>query len=282
MSDRQSSRLLRPRRWIYPLISLLVAIGIWLGQPIVAQALPWLDLILRGAQVIQLSTLSDRQEVAIGQQIDSELTRRQVRLYTDRELNRYVDQIGQRLASTSSRPNIPYRFQVVDDRNINAFATMGGFVYVNTGLLRAADNEAQLASVMGHEIAHIAARHSVKQMKELAIASGLATAAGLNRNTIVSIGVDLALRRPNSRQAEYEADQLGLINLGRAGYAQSAMPAFMSKLVNQGGSVPTLLSTHPATGDRITRIKQAINPAQANVGDGLDNAAYQVRIRSIS
>lgn len=282
MSNRKLFLWLRPRRWIYPLISLLVAIGLWLGQPVVAQALPWLDLILRGAQVIQLSTLSDRQEVAIGQQINGELTRRQIRLYKDRDLNRYVDQIGQRLASTSSRPNIPYTFQIVDDRNINAFATMGGFVYVNTGLLRTADNEAQLASVLGHEIAHIAARHSVKQMRELAIASGLATAAGLNRNTIVSIGVDLALRRPNSRQAEYEADQLGLVNLGRAGYAQSAMPAFMSKLVNKGGSVPTLLSTHPATNDRITRIRQAINPAQADVGDGLDNAAYQARIRAIS
>jgi len=79
---------------------------------------------------------------------------------------------------------------------------MGGFVYVNTGLLKLADNEAELASVIGHEIGHIASRHTVKQMQKTAIAGGVATAAGLDRNTAVQIGVDLALRRPHSRQAE--------------------------------------------------------------------------------
>jgi len=75
---------------------------------------------------------------------------------------------------------------------------MGGFVYVNTGLLKLADNEAELASVIGHEIGHIASRHTVEQMRGTAIAGGVATAAGLDRNTAVQIGVDLALRRPHS------------------------------------------------------------------------------------
>jgi predicted Zn-dependent protease len=269
------------RRWLYPLISLLLAVGLCLGQPTVTHAISWIDLIRRGIQVIQLSSLSDQQEVRLGQQINDELIGKQVRLYRgDRQLIRYVDEIGQRLAAASTRPSLPYQFQIVDDNAINAFATMGGFVYIHTGLLKAADNEAQLASVVAHEIGHIAARHSVKQMRQLALAGGVATAAGLDRNLAVSIGVDLALRRPNSRAAEFEADQLGLTMMGRSSYAQSAMPAFMRKLI-QARSLPTFLSTHPATADRIERMEQLIDPNLAD-GDGLDNAAYRARVRSVS
>jgi predicted Zn-dependent protease len=272
----------RPRRWIYPLLSLAVVAGLWLGQPIVAQAISWGDLILQGIQVVQLSNVSDQQEVQLGRQINNELVRSQIRLRRDPRLQEYVSQIGQRLASNSTRSNIPYTFQVVDDPSVNAFATMGGFVYVNTGLLKLADNEAQLASVMGHEIGHVAGRHALKQMKDAAIAQGVASLAGVNRNVLVSIGVDLALKRPNSRNDEFEADRSGLQTLGRAGYAQSAMVAFMTKLLKNSASVPTFLSSHPATADRVARLKQAIDPARGNTGDGLDNTAYRARIQRLS
>lgn len=271
-------RLRRSRRWVYPIVSIVLAVGLWLGQPMVAQAIPWLDIILRGVQVVQLSSLSDQKEVALGGQINNQI-KSEVRLYRDRAVNDYVNSVGQRLAKVSTRPNIPYTFQVVDDNSVNAFATMGGFVYVNRGLLREADNEAQLASVIGHEIGHITARHAINQMREMALAQGVAAAAGLNRSTIVSLGVDLALRRPHSREAEYQADQLGLATLGRAGYAQSAMVTFMSKLLGSR-SVPTILSTHPDTADRIARLKQAL-PANANTGIGLDSTAYRSNLRSL-
>lgn len=252
------------------------------GQPVVAQAISWGDLILRGIQVIQLSSMSDRQEVEIGKQINQELVSKgRVKLYRDPRISQYVETIGQRLAAQSRRPNVPYTFQVVDDSGVNAFATMGGFIYVNTGLLKLADNEAELASVMGHEIAHVAAKHSLKQAKEMAIASGLAGAAGVNRNLLINIGVELALRRPHSRQAEYEADQLGLENLRQAGYAPSAMVSFMKKLMGTS-PLPTFLSTHPATGDRVTRLQQAIAPNQLEAGDGLDTVSYRERVRSLT
>lgn len=270
-----------PRRWLYPLVSLALALGLVVGTPQVSQARSWLDLIFRGVQIIQLSNISDRQEVQIGQQINQQLLGSEVQLYRNSEINRYVEQIGQRLAKQSSRPDLPYTFQVVNDKGINAFATMGGFVYVNTGLMAAADNEAQLASVMGHEIGHIARRHAIQQMRQLAIARGLATAAGLDRSTLANLGVELALRRPNSRQDEFEADQMGLQSLTNAGYAPSAMVAFMEKLMKKGGSVPTFLSTHPATSDRIQALQQAINPAQANVGEGLNSTAYKNKIRAL-
>ncbi|MBW4549116.1 MAG: M48 family metalloprotease [Symplocastrum torsivum CPER-KK1] len=267
------------RRWLYPLLSVVIALSLVLGSPQVTQARPWFDLIFRGVQILQLSNISPRQEIQIGQQINQQLVSSEIQLYRNSEINRYVDQIGQRLAQESTRTDIPYKFQVVNDKNINAFATMGGFVYVNTGLLTAADNEAQLASVMAHEIGHIAGRHAIGQMRQQAIAQGVAAAAGLDRNLAVQIGVDLALRRPHSRQDEVEADELGLDTLQNAGYAPVAMVDFMEKLLKKGGSVPTFLSTHPATSDRINALERAIDPARSNVGDGLDTNAYRSKIR---
>lgn len=268
------------RRWFYPLLSFVLALSLAVGIPQVAHA-SWFDLIRQGIQVIQLSNISDRQEVEIGRQINSHLVNREIRLYRNSAINRYVQEIGQRLARESKRPDIPYTFQVVDDRSINAFATMGGFVYMNTGLIAAADNEAELAGVMSHEIAHIVARHAIQQMRQTAIARGVAAAAGLDRNTLVNIGVDLALRRPNSRKDELEADQLGLRNLEQAGYAPSGMISFMEKLLKTRGSIPAFLSTHPATQDRIQALQRGINQSTVNAGDGLDTNAYRNRIRAL-
>lgn len=257
-----------------------MALSVIVATPQVTHA-SLFDLIFPAIQAIQLSNISDRQEVQIGQQINRQLVSQEIRLYRNPEITNYVSEIGQRLAQQSKRPDIPYTFQVVNNKEINAFATMGGFVYVNAGLVAAADNEAQLASVIGHEIGHIAARHSIQQMRQQAIAQGLAAAAGLDRNTMVNLGVKVALQLPNSRKDELQADQQGLDMLKQAGYAPSAMPAFMEKLLKRGGSVPTFLSNHPATSDRIRALEQAIDPAEANVGNGLNTNAYKNRIRAL-
>lgn len=269
------------RRWFYPFLSLAIVVGICFGQPMASQAISWADLIRGGIQVIQgiqLSRLSDSQEADLGRQINDQLTSSQVRLLRDSDVQRYVNDIGQRLVPYSDRPNIRYTFQVVDDKSINAFATMGGFVYVHSGLVAAADNEAQLASVIGHEMGHIAGRHAIKQMRSAAIQQGLLAAGGLDRSTAVNLGVQLALRLPNSRQDEYDADQRGLRTISRAGYAQSAMVSFMQKLL-QFSSPPTFLANHPATSDRIARLRQLIaqNPAPGRAG--LDTTSYRSRLR---
>ncbi len=261
------------RKLTYPLISVLVATSLAISSVSPALAFPWREIILQGIQVIQLTTLSDNQEVQLGKQINAQLVNKEIELHQNRATQRYIDRIGQRLAQASSRPEIPYTFQVVEDDNINAFATMGGFVYVNTGLIKAADNEAELASVIAHEIGHIAGRHAVKQMRQMAIARGVATATGLDENVAVQIGVDLALRRPKSREAEYEADYLGIQTLGKAGYAQIGAITFMEKLLSKG-SMPAFLSTHPATSNRITTMRQFLS-ANPNAGDGLNETAYQ-------
>jgi beta-barrel assembly-enhancing protease len=192
------------RRLLYPVLSLCMVVSIVIGQPQVSRAVPWWELLIQGAQYIQLANMSDGQEANMGAQINQELTG-QVKIYRNQAATNYVDRIGQRLVRTSIRPNIKYTFQVVEDDAVNAFATMGGFVYINTGLLKIADNEAQLAGVMGHEIGHIAGRHGLQHMKQAALAQGLSTALGVNNDKLVQLGVQVALTLPNSRQDEYDA-----------------------------------------------------------------------------
>ncbi|MBR8827390.1 MAG: M48 family metalloprotease [Gomphosphaeria aponina SAG 52.96 = DSM 107014] len=275
-------QLFSRRRWLYGLLGVVTALFLHLGNLSPIYSFSWEELILRGVQILQLSHISDEQEVGLGEQINQQLlSEGEVQLADDPQINAYLKEIGQKLAQNSDRPELPYTFQVVDDESINAFATMGGFVYIHTGLMVAAANEAELASVVAHEIGHLVARHSLKQMRQRALAEGLLSAAGLDEKIAVQIGVELALHLPHSRGAELEADQLGLANLRQAGYAPLAMVTFMEKLQQQGGSAPTLLSTHPATSDRIVALQEQIDPNTAYLGQGLNEQAYKNHIRPL-
>jgi len=269
------------RRCLYPFISVSVAVMICLGTPLLSKAIGFGDLIRivpQVTQILNLSNISDRQEVDLGQQINQEI-QQEVRISRNSQLNSYVEQIGRRLAANSTRPNIPYTFQVVEDPAVNAFATAGGFIYVNTGLLKTADNEAEFASVLAHEMGHIEGKHLIKQMRQRAIASGVASVSGLDRSKAVGIGVQLALNLPRSRQDEFDADKRGLANITRTGYAQSAMVSFMKKL-QRSSSVPTFLSTHPGASDRVISLQNQINNQPSRQNYGLDNPGYQSKMRA--
>lgn len=270
------------RRVCYGAIALVVAVSISLVNVRPSFSISWLELMIRGIEIVQISNISNSQEVELGKAINQELiSSGRAKIHRDRAINNYINRIGQRLAKTSQRPNLPYTFQVVADDSINAFATMGGYVYINQGLITTADNEAELASVIGHEIAHIVARHGVEQMRDRAISQGLLSAAGLDRSNAIQIGVELAVSRPNSRADELEADRLGLENMIEANYAPAGILGFMEKLLQRGGSTPSFLSTHPATSERIKILRQQIDPQTANAGDGLDEGAYRSRISSL-
>ncbi len=271
------------RRWMYGAIALIVASGLVVATPQPSQAnLNIFDLIFNGIQYIQLSSLSDQQEVALGQQTDQALKRQGVRIYDrDPDVVNYVNEIGQRLAASSERPQIPYTFQVVADDSVNAFATSGGFVYINTGLIREAETEAELAGVVAHEIGHIVGRHSVNRMREIALANGIVGALGVSEDDLVNIGVQLALFLPNGRSAEYEADELGFVNMGQAGYDQRGFITFMQKLQG-GGSTPEFLSTHPDPGNRVNRLQSMYDQShQADATAGNNPEVYQSRMSSL-
>ena len=113
----------------------------------------------------ELSLMSEAQEIELGRQMDAQV-REEMGVYSDPELQRYVQDVGMRLARASDRPNLPWQFAVVDSPAVNAFALPGGFIYLTRGILPFLDNEAQLAGVLGHEIGHVTARHSAQQYRK--------------------------------------------------------------------------------------------------------------------
>ncbi|MFH7245545.1 MAG: M48 family metallopeptidase [Spirulina sp.] len=271
------------RRGLYAVMALVLAVSLGLATPTASQA-GLLDLLFQGIRYIQLSNLSEQDEVALGSQIDRQLKAQGVRIYQGNPaINEYVNAIGQRLAATSDRPNLPYTFQVVADDDINAFATTGGFVYIQTGLMRAATNEAELAGVIAHEIGHITGRHVVNRMQQAALANGIAGALEVRQDALVNLGMQLALDLPNSREAEYDADRRGFVNMGRAGYDTTGFISFMQTLERRGGNPPEFLSSHPNPGNRVNNLQAMHNEGTfaANAGVGTDAAAYQAILRGL-
>lgn len=272
----------RRRNWLYLSFSLVLGLTIAIENIQPSYSASVIELLMQGAQIFQLSSISKAQEVELGKQINQELlSSGKVNLYRNSQLNSYINYIGNSLAQNSKRPDLPYKFQIVDDPNLNAFATMGGFVYVHTGIIAKADNEAQLASVIAHEIGHIGGKHAIKQMRDSAIAQGVLTATGLNQQAAVQIGVDLALSKPNSRQDEFEADRYGVETLRKTGYATIGAVEFMNKLLQNKSGMPTFLSTHPATSDRIAALKKLVDADGGSKGNGLDPNAYRRSISSL-
>jgi beta-barrel assembly-enhancing protease len=245
-----------------PMVALAIGTTwvITLGQPIAAQALNLRDLLPRVLpgliQTVQLANISDSQEMQLGQQTDRQLTTKQFKILNDRSLNDRVNRIGQRLTANIKRNNLTYTFQVVDDKSINAAATMGGYVYVNKGLIDAAANDAELASVIAHELGHIEARHSIEQAKNSALAQTGAAALKLDQNQLVNIATQIGFNLPRSRRFELDADERGLRLLTAAGYDGRAAISFMQKLDQGSGSnIPRWLSSHPDTQVRVKRLQ---------------------------
>ncbi|MEM9150810.1 MAG: M48 family metallopeptidase [Cyanobacteria bacterium P01_F01_bin.3] len=260
-------------------LTMVVSIHVVTAQP--SQA-GWVDLLIHGVRVYQLSNMTDSQEVDLGNGINNQLVSSgQIDLFEGQAVNAYIDDIGERLAAVSDRPDIPYNFQVVEDDSVNAFATMGGFVYIHTGLIEAADTEAELAGVVAHEIGHIAERHAVQQMRQAAITQGITGALGVNRDRLVNIGTQIALQLPASRSDEYEADRHAFYSMGRAGYDQTGLVSFMQKLVRDGAP-PEFLSTHPDARNRVIAL-QELDDSEALPDATFDTSAseYQNNISSL-
>ncbi|MDJ0735329.1 MAG: M48 family metallopeptidase [Nostocaceae cyanobacterium] len=230
--------------------------GMGLSIPSPASAFPLDELLSPAVRLFQLSNLSTKQKVALGKDIHQQV-RRNYTFERNSRTNAYVQRIGKRLVKNSECSRTPFNFYVVRNSSINAFATTGGHVYVHTGLINAADNEDQLASVIAHEIAHICNDDLIDKLKQVQLAQGVASLTGLDRSKLAAVGYKLAVDLPNSRNAEFDADADGLRYLQRAGYNPRAMPAFLKKLLRKR-STPTFLSSHPGTRQRITVLERKI------------------------
>jgi predicted Zn-dependent protease len=207
------------------------------------------------------------QDVQLGREASQEIEK-QVQLVTDPTLTAYVAGLGRRLAAVSSAPEYPYTFKVVADQSINAFALPGGPIYVHTGTLVAAANEAQLAGVLAHEIAHVALRHSTNQASKatlakfpLAIAGGALGQGGSMLSELARFGVGFGLTSAflkYSRDAERDADILGARTMANAGLDPVEMARFFEKLKSEGRGGIEFLSDHPSPGNRVKYVQDEV------------------------
>ena len=211
----------------------------------------------------QLSFIGEGQEIEMGRQSDPAIVA-QYGLYPDSSVQRYVRDLGLRLAAVSERPDLPWTFRVLDDPTINAFALPGGFIYVTRGILAHFENEAQLAGVLGHEIGHVTARHSVNQMSRAQLAQiGLvvgAVASETVRDNFDPIqgAVGLGFLK-FGRDDENQSDELGVRYMTRLGYDPRELAGVMEMLSTSsrlagGGRLPEWQSTHPDPENRVQSI----------------------------
>ncbi len=234
-----------------------------------------------------LSLVSESQEIQMGQQFSQEVEA-SMPLVDDPELQAYVEGVGLALAAVSERPDLPWSFRVVDDPVVNAFALPGGPVYVTRGILAHFSSEAEMAAVLGHEIGHITARHSVEQISRAQLAGiGLAVGSMLSRDVarysgLASQGLQV-LFLSFGRDDEDESDMLGVRYAGRVDYDVRESVTMHEKLdrigdLSNGGGIPSWLSTHPSSEDRLERLHALVDtiPGLADAKLGRDEYLFHI------
>lgn len=234
--------------------------------------------------------LSPQQDIALGQQ-NAIQVEREMPLLNDSETQKYITILGTKLAAKAPGEKFPYQFKVLNAGEINAFALPGGFMFVNRGAIEAARNEAELAGVMAHEIAHVALRHGTSQLsKQLVAEKGLEIAASIFGSgsggsisdqvlgAAGSAGVGLLFLR-FSRTMERQADLVGAEILAAAGYDPRAMPEFFKVLEEQekksGGSIPQIISDHPSSGNRVQYLNELIPSLKISANPVTDTPEFE-------
>lgn len=208
--------------------------------------------------------ISVEEEKQLGDKFAVEIEK-QHKVVKDPQVQSYIDGVGKRLLTGVRKVDFPYNFQVVQDDSINAFAIPGGHTYVNTGLIKAADSETELAAVIAHEINHVVARHSTRQMTQQYGYSLIASILLGNQGELAKIATDLfgtAGTMYYSREMESQADYLGMETMYKAGYNPQGMVSLFKKLAAAGqkepGKIAKYFSSHPATQERITSLQEEI------------------------
>jgi hypothetical protein len=221
---------------------------------------------INGGFIASISGGMDK-EVQQGRQLAAEVDR-QAKFIDDPVITEYINRVGQNIVLHSDA-KVPFTIKVIDSDEVNAFALPGGFFYVNKGLILAADNEAEVAGVMAHEIGHVAARHAMENQAKGMVAQGLLIAGsiflgglgGMLINQGAQFGALLGFMK-FSRSAESEADMLGVEYLWAAGYDPNAMSTMFEKLAAKNkkkpGTFSKLFESHPQSVDRMEATRQLV------------------------
>lgn len=215
------------------------------------------DILTKGIKSMQ--DMPESREVEIGRDLSANLLGAKG-LVPDEPLQIYVNEVGLWLAMQTERPDLPWTFAVIDTETANAFAAPGGYVFITKGLFLMLRNEAELAGVLGHEIAHVVRRHHLsalqKQLQLSAAADAASILAESNRETVdVLVGAGMQLySRGLDRDDEFEADRMGVVIAARGGYDPYGLPAMLLTLHGMSAddaSLAFMFSTHPPTADRL-------------------------------
>lgn len=232
--------------------------------------------------------VSVEEEKQLGDKFAVEIEK-QHKVVSDPEVQSYINRLGSKLITGVRAVEFPYTFKVVEDKSINAFAVPGGHTYVNTGLIKAAESETELAAVMAHEINHVVARHSTRQMTQQ---YGYQMVVGLllgSQGQLAQVAADLFGKAGSlyySREMESEADSLGAETMYKAGYNPQGMVTFFRKLEAVGQRDPSKIaqffSSHPQTSQRIADIQNEIStfpPKTFTADSGAEFARIKARIK---
>ena len=223
----------------------------------------------------ELSLLSESDEIELGRQNDEQIVA-QLGLYDDPELAEWINQIGQRMAAASERPQLPWTFRMLDDPTVNAFALPGGFVYMTRGILAYMTSEAEAVGVLGHEIGHVTARHGAQRYTSASLAQLELGVGSVLSSEVRALGGALQtglglLFLKFGRDDERQADELGVRYAVNAGYDARSLAGFFRTIQrlgdSGGGRVPSWLSTHPDPADRVESVLAQAAPLVAGRND---------------
>ena len=246
----------------------------------------------------ELMLFSDAQEIELGKNADPDVRWQFGGVYRDTQLSAYVSDVGQRVAAVSHRSDIPYYFTIVDSSVLNAFALPGGYIYITRGLLAQLGNEAQLASVLGHEIGHVNARHGVKRLQStlgfnvlLAVVDQVASGGenyekwrGVIKTTSAVAFATVSLGY--SRKDEFQADELGSTYAYKSGYDPEGMIQLLEILKSlhdrEPSAVEEFFMSHPRSSARIEAVKKQIAqiPAEQRKGT-LKQSEYKAKVSDL-
>jgi beta-barrel assembly-enhancing protease len=227
------------------------------------------SLIIGGFKTLQgLMPIGYKEEVAIGGAVALEAVARFGGLWENPAVEKYVATVGNAVALTSDRPDIPYYFGILNAEEPNGFACPGGYIFISKGLLRLVQNEAQLAGVLGHEITHVAKKHALDSIRRSKALSGISevTLTALDKDpkmfdSLVKEATNMILENGISRDKELEADAFGTEFAFRVGYNPTGLENFLTVLkphIHAGAGSKGWAKTHPDTGDRIGNLSRVL------------------------
>jgi len=235
--------------------------------------------------------VSPQQENALGERQAKEILSK-AKLSKNPTYNRAVRRVGSRIARVANRPDFRWRYHVIDSKQANAFVLPGGKIFVYSGLFKYARNDAELAAVIGHEVAHALKSHGIQgaQRRQNAALVGALLQVGLGvagvdpaiANTVnqaYGYGATYGYIHPYSREKEMEADSIGLYLMAKAGYDPRAALSFWERFGKQGQRVPEFFSTHPSSAHRIANLKKLMPQALAIYRKSTGKSAYYARRR---